>query len=279
MRIDVRAMDYLQRLRVLNPKRSGGNMESAGISKLSFSKQINSFSLAELASLEPVRDPVRRYRGVRGKVGSLTGDRSYGAESQNELRALRILVACSGADFLLEQPFSLQYECAGQWLRYTPDVLLVRGGQYIVIEVKPDTAAKTSEMTAFFSLVARLFKQYGLDFKVWLQSEIEQEPRLANAVYLLNFRRERLNPVVRERLRRISNQHLAIPLKELSDQARVPCAGILRLVLEGHLHINWSEALNLNSTVSTSPIGPSIWPTQSGCAGENSFDVPGGGDE
>jgi hypothetical protein len=39
-------------------------MECAGISKLKFSKQIDSFSLDELARLEPVRDPVRLYRGV-----------------------------------------------------------------------------------------------------------------------------------------------------------------------------------------------------------------------
>jgi hypothetical protein len=148
-----------------------------------------------------------------------------------------------------------------------------------VIEVKPDATAKALEMKEFFAFVEELFKQYGLHFKLWLQSEIEQQPRLANAVFLLNFRKERVSPVIREKLRRISNQYSALPLNELSDLARVPCSGILRLILEGHLYIDWSDALDLNSTVSGSPIGPSIWPICGCRPGENSSGALGRGDE
>ncbi len=210
--------------------------------------------------LKPVRDPVRIYRGVRGKVADLAGKRSYGAESQNELRALRILVACSGADIILEQPFSLEYMQSGKWRRYTPDVLLAKDGQCTAVEIKPDDVAQRPETQGFFGLVGGLLKQYGLHFRVWRQSEISKEPRLTNAAFLLNYRRHLPSPLERERLRRAITSHETGTLTTLSSLAEVRLESVLRVVLEGTLQINWWQLLDHQSKVSRLPIGPQIWP-------------------
>jgi hypothetical protein len=235
-------------------------MELVGISKLIFSEPILSFKPEELMKLKPVRDPVRIYRGVRGKVADLAGKRSYGAESQNELRGLRIFVAGSTADVILEQPFSLEYMQSGKWRRYTPDVLLAKDGQCTVVEIKPDDIAKQPEAQEFFELVGRLLKQYGLHFRVWRQSEICKEPRLTNAAFLLNYRRHLPSPLERERLRRAIASHETVTLTTLSSLAEVKLESVLRVVLEGTLQINWWQLLDHQSMVSRQPIGPQIWP-------------------
>jgi hypothetical protein len=78
--------------------------------------------------LSRVREPVNRSKsGVQGKVADVMFQRSRHAESQNELRAFRIVVATARADAWQEQPFRLEYHHDGRKHRYTPDILLAWG--------------------------------------------------------------------------------------------------------------------------------------------------------
>jgi hypothetical protein len=44
------------------------------------------------------------------------------------------------------------------------------------------------------------------------------------------------------------------------NETPVAVQSVLRLVLDGKLHIDWWEPLGLNSRISTSPIGRLVWP-------------------
>src|SRR6516162_10924398 len=90
--------------------------------------------------LRRVREPVSRSKsGVQGKVADVMNGRSRHAESQNELKAFRVLLATGHADAWQEQPFVLEYHHDGAKRRYTPDLLVVWGAHQEVIEIKEDS--------------------------------------------------------------------------------------------------------------------------------------------
>jgi hypothetical protein len=87
--------------------------------------------------LSRVREPVSRPKsGVQGKVADVLQGRSRHAESQNEVKAFRVLAATARADAWQEQPFFLEYRTEGKKHRYTPDVLVAWGSRREVVEIK-----------------------------------------------------------------------------------------------------------------------------------------------
>ena len=64
--------------------------------------------------------------------------RSRHAESQNEIKAFRVLAATARADEWQEQPFFMEFHRDGKRHRYTPDVLVVWGSHREVVEIKED---------------------------------------------------------------------------------------------------------------------------------------------
>jgi len=64
-----------------------------------------------LDGLQRIREPVSRSKaGVQGKVADVANGRSRHAESQNELKAFRVLMATARSDVWQEQPFVLEYQ-------------------------------------------------------------------------------------------------------------------------------------------------------------------------
>ena len=139
--------------------------------------------------LARVREPVSRSKsGVQGKVADVASGRSRHAESQNELRAFRVLIAAARSDAWQEQPFFLEYQHEGKKHRYTPDVLVAWGKYKEVVEIKEDSEADSPENRARFALIRELLHEHGLYFRVWRKSEICAQPRLANATLILRYR-------------------------------------------------------------------------------------------
>src|SRR5437867_677931 len=95
-------------------------------SKLTFVASGESTGRVEVDRLRRVREPVSRSKsGVLGKVADVASGRFRHAESQNELKAFRILLATAHPDAWQEQPFLLKYHHDGSRHRYTPDILVV----------------------------------------------------------------------------------------------------------------------------------------------------------
>jgi len=211
--------------------------------------------------LRRVRNPVSRSKsGVQGKVADVISGRSRHAESQNEIKAFQILVATAHADSWQEQPFTLEYRHEGAKHRYTPDILVIRGARREVVEVKDDQEAALPENRARFGLISELLVEHGYDFRVWTRSEICSEPRLTNSRLVLRYRCVAVSPPDRERVRRTLSSTHEFTLRTLCETSGAAVPIVLRLVIEGTLHIDWWEPLGLDSKVSIMPIGRQTWP-------------------
>jgi hypothetical protein len=206
--------------------------------------------------LARVREPVSRSKsGVQGKVADVASGRSRHAESQNELRAFQVLIATACSDAWQEQPFFLEYQHEGKKHRYTPDVLVVWGKHREVVEIKEDSEADAPENQARFALIRELLHEHGLSFLVWRKSE----PRLANATLILRYRSVQVPASEHERIRRMFSSTPELRLRTFCENP-MAVQRVLRLVLDGKLHIDWWEPVGLDSRIGTSPIGRQVWP-------------------
>lgn len=222
----------------------------------------DSTAMPDVSQLRRVREPVSRSKaGIQGKVADVVSGRSRHAESQNEIKAWQIITATAHADSWQEQPFTLEYHEWGAKHRYTPDALVVRGADRVVVEVKEDKDAETPEARARFSVIRERLAEHGCQFRVWRSSEIRSEPRLANVALILRYRCVAVLPNDKAIILRAAASE--IELGCLCTSAGAQVHSVLRLVLEGSLHIDWWKPLGLRSTISTNPIGRQEWPAPS----------------
>jgi len=238
-------------------------LESPHHSKLVFVTSQQSTECLEVDRLRRVREPVSRSKsGIQGKVADVVDGRSRHAESQNELRAFRVLLATAHPDAWQEQPFALEYHHDGAKHRYTPDILVVWGSNRQVIEVKDDSDADLPENRVRFDLIGRLLAEHGYEFRLWKRSEICAEPRLTNVDLILRYRCVEVSAVERERIRHVFSLERELRLHTFSEMPGITIPSVLRLVLDGTLHIDWWEPLDLQCTVSLASIGCQVWPTR-----------------
>ncbi len=228
----------------------------------------------DFGQLRRVREPVSRSKsGVQAKVADVFHGRSRHAESQNELKAFRVLLATGRADNWQEQPFRLEYHHDGEKHCYTPDILVVWGTHREVVEIKEDADADLPENQRRFALLGELLAGYGYQFRVWRRSEICAEPRLTNAGLLLRYRCVAVTPMVQETIRRAFSSTPVLPLRTFAGGRGIAVQNVLRMVLDGSLHVNWWEPLTLDSAISSEPVGPQVWPIPPSLDGARWSDV------
>ena len=229
--------------------------------KLTFAGEQQAGEPIRFSTLARIREPVSRSKsGVQGKVADVQHGRSRHAESQNEIRAFQILIATARADEWQEQPFTLEYHTNGQKHRYTPDALVAWGSHQDVVEIKTDREAELTENQERFRVIGELLTEYAYHFRLWKQSEICAEPRLTNVALVLRYRCAAIPSTERERIRRVYSAVPECRVQELCEVSDASIQSVLRLVLEGTLHIDWWEPLTLDSRVSRVPIGHQVWP-------------------
>jgi hypothetical protein len=197
---------------------------------------------------------------VQGKVADVASGRSRHAESQNELKAFRVLLATAHPDAWQEQPFFLEYHHDGTKHRYTPDILVAWGANQEVVEVKEDEEAEKPENQARFALIRELLAEHGYLFRLWKRSEICAEPRLSNVSLILRYRCVDVSPAERESIRRAFASESERTVRAFSETQGMTVPGVLRLVLDGTLHIDWWKLLCLDSKVIITPIGHQVLP-------------------
>ena len=229
-------------------------------SRLTFAARQEGSMTVQLDSLRRVREPVSRSKStVQGKVADVFAGRSRHAESQNELKAFRVLMATGRSDAWQEQPFRLEYHHEGAQHRYTPDILVAWGAHHEVVEIKEDSDAESPENQARFTLIRELLAEHGFYFRVWKKSEICAEPRLGNATLILRYRSATVPAPHEEGIRRAFTLTPELPLRTFCGRP-MAAQNALRLVLDGKLHIDWWAPLSLDSRISGTPIGRQIWP-------------------
>ena len=230
-------------------------------SQLTFISSQEPTQTIDFRDLKRAREPVSRSKsGVQGKIADVFRSRSRHAESQNELRGFRILLASGQVDEWQEQPFLLEYHHGGVKHRYTPDVLVVWGAHREVVEIKDDVEADLPENQKRFALIHELLAEHGYLFRVWRQSEISAEPRLGNVGLLLRYRCLTVSPMEHENIRRVFAFVSELCLRTFFETKGIAVQSVLRMVLDGTLHINWWEPITPDSKISSVPIGPQVWP-------------------
>lgn len=230
-------------------------------SKLRFISRPGAIEGIHVDQLRRMREPVSRSKPcVQSKVADVLSGRSRHAESQNELKAFRILLSTGHADAWQEQPFLLEYHHEGAKQRYTPDILIDWGEHREVVEVKEDSDAELPENQSRFALIGDLLAEHGYRFRLWKKSEICAEPRLSNAALILRYRWVAVAAAERERLRQAFFATPELELQTLCEMSNAAVQTVFRLVLEGILHFDWWKPIGLNSRVSIVPIGHQIWP-------------------
>ncbi len=80
---------------------------------------------------------------------------------------------------------------------------------------------------------------------MWTRSEIYAEPRLSNVGLILRYRRVDVPAAEREKIRRTFSSEAGLTLRTVSKTPRMTVPAVLRLVLDGALHIDWWEPLGL----------------------------------
>jgi len=239
----------------------GKPLEASRCGKLIFIASCESTDHIKVDQLRRVRKPVTRSKsGVQGKVADVTSGRSRHAESQNELKAFQILLATAHPDAWQEQPFFLEYHSDGIKHRYTPDILVAWGSNHEVVEIKEDSEMKKPENQARFSLIRELLAEHGYSFRCWIHSEIYAEPRLTNVGLILRYRRVDVSAAEQERIRLAFPPASELSLRTLSETPGITVPGVLRLVLDGKLYIDWWKPFGLDSQISITPIGRLVWP-------------------
>lgn len=231
-------------------------------SKLTFVKSCESTESMDFAYLKRVREPVSRSKsGVQGKVADVLSGRSRHAESQNELKAFQVLLATGHPCAWQEQPFVLHYHHNGAEHRYTPDMLIDWGAHQEVVEIKEDSDADLQENQVRFALLHELLVEHGFAFRIWKKSEICAEPRLTNIGLVLRYRCVDVPAAEQERIRITFSSTPELPLSAFSQFPGTAVQNVLRLVLDGILHIDWWEPLSFQSRISITPIGRQVWPS------------------
>ena len=145
-----------------------------------------------------------------------------------------------------------------------PDILAVWGHSQEVVEIKEDSEAAKPENCARFALVRDLLEEHGYSFRVWAHSEIYAQPRLSNVGLVLRYRCVDVPASEREKIRQAFSSTPELTLRTVSETSGMTVPAVLRLVLDGVLHIDWWNPLGLDSTVSHLPIGRQTWPVPIG---------------
>jgi len=212
--------------------------------------------------LKRTREPVSRSKsGVQGKVADVFNGRSRHAESQNELRGFQVLLATGRTSGWQEQPFHLEYHDDGARHRYTPDILVAWGSHREVVEVKDDAEADLPANRERFALIRELLAGHGFHFRVWRKSEISAQPRFANVGLMLRYRCADVTPIEQESIRLAFASNSKLRLRIIREIRGIAIQSVLRNVLDGALHLNWWESITLDSEISSTPIGPQVWPS------------------
>lgn len=162
-------------------------------------------------------------------------------DSLNELNAFRLLDVEPAVRSFAEQPCKITYRLSGAEHDHYPDILVERtDGSRELWEVKTTRDARRTAYVARSRFLETALPAWGYAYRVVLAEDLGREPRLTTATTLLKFGQRALDPLVRERMRRLVVAAGSVCWGACLDiflgmQTRCVLA---RLVLEGALSVD-----------------------------------------
>ncbi len=161
-------------------------------------------------------------------------------ESKQERNAFRLLDCNPDVASFSEQPCKITYVMDGVKRSHVPDILVATGRGKELCEVKLRAEALEPDVHLRTAFLAHALPQWGYSYRVLYGEDLAKQPRLGNAIRLLNFGHHHVTECEQEFIRRALKQRGALVWSEA-------CSGIYsargreilcRLTLNGNLSMD-----------------------------------------
>lgn len=149
----------------------------------------------------PVRKVPNRGGNIIGCFPSLKLERMVAFESLIERDFLYLLDFEADVTWFAEQPLTIPYRHAGKNLSYTPDFHVVRGGQSILVECKPQKFIRNDDNQRKFAVAQMWCEVKGWEFQVVSDEQLRRGFRVHNVKLLTQFARYNIEPTVKHYIR------------------------------------------------------------------------------
>ncbi|HEV2859472.1 MAG TPA: TnsA endonuclease N-terminal domain-containing protein [Pyrinomonadaceae bacterium] len=156
-------------------------------------------------------------RNLVGKFPSLKMGRIVWYESLLERDYMYLLEIDSDVISYREQPGRIYYTLDGRRRHYTPDLLVERGREKQLVEVKPKKKAEEEEYRRLFRIAGETCRRDGYEFRVATDEMIRLQPRLNGAKLLYKYAKTPLLP-----------QHQIVCHEFFTVQREVPLGEVTR---------------------------------------------------
>lgn len=149
----------------------------------------------------PVRKVSNRGGNIIGRVPSIKMGRMIAFESLIERDLIHILDFEQDVEWFAEQPLTIAYQQKGKTRKYTPDFHVVRHGQNILVECKPEKRAHSDENQRKFAAAQSWCDAEGWIFQVITDTQLRSGYRLQNVKLMTQFARHAIEPGIQRRVR------------------------------------------------------------------------------
>jgi hypothetical protein len=205
----------------------------------------------------PVRKVSNRGGNIIGRFPSLKLGRMVDFESLIERDFIYLLDFEQEVESFTEQPLTIEYEHQGKIRHYTPDFYLVKAGQPLLVECKPEKRVDLPDNQRKFAAAQIWCAARGWEFQVVTDDQLRRGYRLANIKLLTQFAHYTIPPAVKSRIRTfLSTASSMVTIADLivnvnlqqPHSVKIP---IYHMAFHHELTLRLDEApISLNSAVS-----------------------------
>ena len=170
-------------------------------------------------------------------------------ESLNELNAFRLLDCDPDVTAFAEQPCEIVYLDDGQMKQHFPDIYVETAVSRGLWEVKSESEASQIEFSQRAEVLALGLAAYGFTYRVVLDRELGQEPRLQNAKTILRFGRRITNGDEFEYVKTVLKQDRKVSWADACNGRFGRCGReiVCHLVLQGVLSVEMDSPIRATS--------------------------------
>lgn len=148
-----------------------------------------------------VRKVSNRGGNIIGRIPSIKMGRMVAFESLIERDLVHMLDFEQDVEWFAEQPLIIEYKHQGKAREYTPDFHIVRHGQDILAECKPEKHVHSVENQRKFAAAQSWCDAQGWVFQVITDTQLRSGYRLQNIKLLTQFARYAVGPGIQARIR------------------------------------------------------------------------------
>lgn len=207
-----------------------------------------------------VRKISNRGGNTIGHFPSLKLDRMVAFESLIERDFIYVLDFEPDVTWFAEQPLTIPYQYNGKALSYTPDFHVIKGGQNLLIECKPQKLIGKDDNQRKFVAAQAWCASREWAFQVVSDEQLRRGHRVRNIKLLTQFARYSIGPPVKHRIRtflagtpgpvRVADVMVGVA----PDRPQTIIIPILHLAFHHELALPLDEApISTNSPVSLVP--------------------------